>query len=123
VARKRVLADRGNLQLIYTTRYCFTGITGYVYLPGPGEPQYGRNAGTIIRGAADRKWHVATAAWDSLMSDAVATAEQQRTVDIILVSGGELKHPVEVTDPGLSRSSIHGLLRLRIGISRSREGV
>jgi hypothetical protein len=93
--------DRGNLQLIYATRYCFTGVTGYVYLPGPGEPQYGWNTGTIIRGAADGKWHVATAAWDSLMSNAVATAEQQRTADVILVSGGELKHPVEVTDPEL----------------------
>jgi hypothetical protein len=93
--------DHGGLQLIYTTRYCFTGATGYVYLPGRGEPGYGWNGGTIIRGAADGKWHVATAAWDSLLSDAVATAEQQRAVDMILVSGGELKHPVEVTDPEL----------------------
>jgi len=93
--------DRGDLQLIYATRYCFTGDTGYVYLPGRGEPGYGWNGGTIIRGAADGMWHVATAAWDSLLSDAVATADQQRTVDMILVSGGELKHPVEVTDPEL----------------------
>lgn len=90
--------DRGDLQLIYATRYCFNGVNGYVYLPGPGEPQYGPNGGTIIRGAADGKWHVATAAWDSLMNDAVATIEQQRTADMILVSGGELKHPVEITD-------------------------
>ena len=94
-------SDYGDLQLIYTTRYCSTGATGYVYLPGPGEPQYGPNGGTIIRGAADGKWHVATAAWDSLMSDAVATIEQQRTADMIVVSGGELKHPVEITDPEL----------------------
>jgi len=93
--------DHSNLQLIYATRYCSTGEAGYVYLPGRGEPQYGVNGGTIIRGAAEGKWHVATAAWDSLMSDAVAAAEQQRTADMILVSGGELKHPVEITDPAL----------------------
>ena len=94
-------SDYGDLQLIYSTRYCFTGETGYVYLPGRGEPQYGPNGGTIIRGADDGKWHVATAAWDSLMNDAVATIDQQRTADMILVSGGELKHPVEITDPDL----------------------
>jgi hypothetical protein len=96
-------SDHGDLQLIYAIRYCFTGVTGYVYLPGRGEPQYGPNGGTIIRGAADGKWHVATAAWDSLMSDAVATLEQLRTADMILVSGGELKHPVQITDPELLR--------------------
>ena len=95
--------DRGNLQLIYSTRYCSTGQTGYVYLPGPGEPQFGPNRGTIIRGAADGKWHVATAAWDSLMSDAVAMSESQRSADMILVSGGELKQPVEITDPEILR--------------------
>jgi hypothetical protein len=93
--------DRGNLQLIYATRYCSGGVTGYVYLPGPGEPQYGRNTGTIIRGSADGKWHVATPAWDSLMGDAVAISELQRTPDMILISGGELKRPVEITDSGL----------------------
>lgn len=95
--------DHGNLQLIYNTRYCSTGEAGYVYLPGPGDPKYGPNGGTIIRGAADGKWHLATAGWDSLMSDAVAMTESQRTPDMILVSGGELKHPVEITDPELLR--------------------
>jgi hypothetical protein len=28
-------SDRGNLQMIYDTRYCSTGNAGYVYLPGP----------------------------------------------------------------------------------------
>ena len=95
--------DRGNLQLIYSTRYCSTGQIGYVYLPGPGEPQYGPNRGTIIRGPADGKWHVPTAGWDALMSDAVAMSESQRSADMILVSGGELKHPVEITDPEILR--------------------
>jgi hypothetical protein len=95
--------DRGDLKMIYATRYCSTGTTGYVYLPGPGEPQYRGNVSTIIRGDADGKWFPATAAWESLMSDAVATGEWQREPDMILVSGGELKHPVEITDPELLR--------------------
>ena len=93
--------DRADLQMIYTTRYCFTGQAGYVYLPGLGEPQYRRNIGTIIRGDADGKWHPATAAWDSLMGDAVAMSDQQRTPDMMLINGGELKNPVAITDPEL----------------------
>ena len=62
------------------------------------------NIGTIIRGDADGKWHVATPAWESLLSDAVAMSEQQRTVDMILISGGELKHSVEIIDPDLLRN-------------------
>jgi hypothetical protein len=95
--------DRGNLQMIYATRYCSTGNAGYVYLPGPGEPQYRGNVSTIIRGDADGKWHPATAAWNSLMGDAVAMSDPERSPDMILVSGGELKHPVEITDPELLR--------------------
>lgn len=96
--------DRGDVNMIYATRYCSAGANGYVYLPGPGEPNYHVNIGTIIRGDADGKWHVATQAWNALLSDAVATSDQQRTVDMILISGGELKHPVEVTDPELLRN-------------------
>jgi len=91
--------DRGDLQMIYATRYCSTGLAGYVYVPGPGELQYRGNTRTIIRGDQDGKWHPATPSWDSLMGDAVAMSEQQQKPDMILISGGELKHPVEVTDP------------------------
>jgi hypothetical protein len=94
-------SDRGNLQMIYATRYCSTGTAGYVYVPGPGEPQYRANVFTIMRGDAEGKWHPATAAWNSLMGDAAATSEPQRAADMILISGGELKHPVEITDPEL----------------------
>ena len=94
-------SDRGNLQMIYSTRYCSTGSAGYVYLPGPGELQYRGNVSTIIRGNADGKWHPATAEWNSLMGDAVAMSDPQRMPDMILISGGELKHPVEITDPAL----------------------
>ena len=41
--------DRGKLKMIYATRYCSTGLTGYVYLPGPSEPLYQENIGTIIQ--------------------------------------------------------------------------
>jgi hypothetical protein len=93
--------DRGDLKMIYATRYCSTGSAGYVYLPGPGEPQYRANIFTIMRGEAEGKWHPATAAWNSLMGDAVAMSDLQRTPDMILISGGELKHPVEITEPDL----------------------
>src|SRR5882724_10327818 len=95
--------DHGGLQMIYATRYCSTGTAGYVYLPGPGEPQYRRNIGTIIRGVADGKWHRASPEWDALMGDAVALSEQQQEADMILITGGELKGPVEITDPELLR--------------------
>jgi hypothetical protein len=93
--------DRGDLKMIYATRYCYTGTAGYVYLPGPTEPLYFTNTGTIIRGDADGKWHPATAAWDSLMSNAVAVRDQQEVPDMILISGGKLHHPIEITDPEL----------------------
>jgi hypothetical protein len=93
--------DRGALKMIYATRYCSTGAIGYVYLPGASEPLYRDNVGTIIRGEADGKWHPATPAWDSLLSDAAASRDQQATPDMIVIGGGELQHPVEITDPDL----------------------
>jgi len=90
--------DRGDLKMIYATRYCWTGEAGYVYLPGPEEPLYGPNAGTIIRGDADGKWHLATSAWDSLLASAVTMRDQESVVDKIVISGGPLQQPVEITD-------------------------
>ena len=95
--------DRGDLKMIYATRYCWTGEAGYVYLPGPDEPLYGGNGGTIIRGDADGKWHPATPAWDSLLSSAVTMRDQEATPDKIIISGGELKRPVEITDFGTAQ--------------------
>ena len=36
---------------------------GYVYLPGPGAPEYRRNISTIIRDGHDGAWHRTDAAW------------------------------------------------------------
>lgn len=93
--------DRGDLKMIYATRYCWTGEAGFVYLPGSGEPLYGPNGGTILRGGADGKWHPATPAWDSLLSSAVTMRDQEAVLDKIVISGGELQHSVEITDPDL----------------------
>jgi len=91
----------GDLRMIYATRYCSTNEGGYIYLPGRGDALYRENMGTIIRDDADGKWYPATPAWDSLLSNAVAAREQQATTDMIVLSGGELQRPVEITDPEL----------------------
>lgn len=36
---------------------------GYVYLPGPGAPEYRRNISTIIRDGHDGAWHRADPTW------------------------------------------------------------
>lgn len=95
--------DRGDLKMIYATRYCSTGQSGYVYLPGRHESHYRENISTIIRGDEDGKWHPATPAWDSLLSNAVALRDQQGVPDMIQINGGELRHPVRVTDPEVLR--------------------
>ena len=68
--------DRGDLKMIYATRYCATDLNGYFYLPGPSELQYRDNSSTIMRGEADGKWYPATPGWNSLLSDALATRDQ-----------------------------------------------
>jgi len=96
--RDSSVLDRGDLKMIYVTRYCWTGNAGFVYLPGPGEPLYAFNGGTIIRGNAEGKWHPAMPSWDSLLSSAVTMRDQEAMPDKIVISGGELKQPVEITD-------------------------
>lgn len=66
--------QRGDLTLRYMFYYYFnpTGRTGYIYLPGPGEPYYPVNAGTIIRGKSDGQWFKAMPGWDDVMADVVA---------------------------------------------------
>jgi hypothetical protein len=97
------LQDRGDLTMIYATRYCSEGQTGYVYLPGLGEWHYRENVGTIIRVGQDGKWFPATAPWDALMSNAVGSTDRESTPDMIVITGGELAHPIEITDWRLLR--------------------
>jgi hypothetical protein len=91
--------DRGDLKMIYATRYCFTDTSGYVYLPSQVEPLYRVNAGTIYREQQGGKWFPATAAWDSLIRNAIASKASQDAIDMILISGGELSQPIRVTEP------------------------
>lgn len=64
--------QQGELVLRYMFYYYFnaTGKTGYIYLPGPSEPYYQTNAGTIIRGKSDGQWHKAIPGWDDVMRNA-----------------------------------------------------
>jgi hypothetical protein len=66
--------QQGNLTLRYMFYYYFNPAetTGYIYLPGPGEPYYQINTGTIIRGKSDGQWHKAIPGWDNVMTDVVA---------------------------------------------------
>lgn len=68
--------QQGDLALRYVFYYYFNtaGTTGYIYLPGPGEPYHQTNAGTIIRGTSDGRWHKAIPGWDDVMVDVVAEA-------------------------------------------------
>jgi hypothetical protein len=69
--------QQGELALRYMFYYYFnaTGTTGYIYLPGPGEPYYSINTGTIIRESSDGEWHKALPGWDDVMTNVVAEAQ------------------------------------------------
>lgn len=69
--------QQGDLALRYMFYYYFnsTGTTGYIYLPGLGEPYYQINTGTIIRGTSDGQWHKAIPGWDDIMADVVAKSQ------------------------------------------------
>jgi hypothetical protein len=64
---------KGEMELRYVLYYYAnpSGGSGYLYLPGPGEPYYSTNAGLIMRGSADGNWHKALPAWDRVIDDAV----------------------------------------------------
>jgi hypothetical protein len=101
---KKIWSDPSRLRMIYGTRYCFDGVTGYVYIPGPGEALYRENAATIVRGDADGKWHPATAEWNALLSGTVSTRDEQAMPDMMQISGGDLKQPIQITEPDLLRT-------------------
>jgi hypothetical protein len=61
-------------RVIFVLKYALEpeGGTGYIYIPGPEDPDYKLNAGTIIGGSSDRwdpngKWQYATASWAAVM--------------------------------------------------------
>jgi len=66
--------SRGDLHLAYMVYYYPdpAGGRGILYLPGPGEPYYRINIGTIIRTNSDGRWHYTMPAWDELMRDLMA---------------------------------------------------
>jgi hypothetical protein len=63
--------NRGELELRYVFYYYPDPIggRGYIYLPGTGEPYYGVNTGTIIRGESDGRWHHAMPTWEAAIGD------------------------------------------------------
>ena len=66
--QRRSAYDRVKLQMIYGTRYCQDGNSGYVYLPGRGEQYFNENNGTMMRPELEGHWYHASAAWQALMT-------------------------------------------------------
>lgn len=61
-----------------------SGGPGYIYIPGPGEPGYRLNIGTIITGDSDSwnpngQWQHATPTWGMLMQRNIEKATSSRT--------------------------------------------
>jgi hypothetical protein len=66
-----------DVQLAYVVYYYprSRGRSGYVYLPGRGNPWYALNAGTILRRGRDGHWMYASRAWEEgLIRPALAEA-------------------------------------------------
>jgi hypothetical protein len=80
------------------------GGAGYIYLPGPGHPDFSLNAGTIIGSSTDRwdpngKWQHATAKWDEAMRKVLATNEIQNI-------GTEKEGVADSKDSGVASSDV-----------------
>ena len=87
---------------IYVVQYApgINGDRGAIYLPGPGDPWYERNIGTIIQDGLDGKWQSAALSWDAAIQPlieqhAVATLPATGVVDqakrwLIVLSGALL---------------------------------
>jgi len=66
--QRRSRYDRGSLKMVYGTRYCQDGNSGYVYLPGRGEQYFDENNGTMMLPEYEGHWYHASAAWQALMT-------------------------------------------------------
>jgi hypothetical protein len=49
---------------------------GFIYLPGPGEPWFRLNAGTMERPDQDGKWHEAARPWSRALAEALDRASK-----------------------------------------------
>jgi hypothetical protein len=69
-----------DVQLAYVFYYYPGGASnpGYIYLPGPRDPWYTLNVGTMWRQGQDGKWHVASQEWDALARHAIAEAQRRQ---------------------------------------------
>ena len=77
------LNDRG---VIFVLQYSTdsSGGPGYIYIPGPGEPGYRLNIGTIITGDSDSwnpngQWQHASPEWGTLMQRSIEKATSSPT--------------------------------------------
>ena len=77
------LNDRG---VIFVLEYSTdpSGGPGYIYIPGPGEPGYRLNIGTIITGDSDSwnpngQWQHATPEWGTLMRQAIGQSPEPQS--------------------------------------------
>ena len=76
------LTERGKIFVLhYSTDP--SGGPGYIYIPGPGEPGYRLNIGTIITGDSDSwnpngQWQHATPEWAALIRQAVPKASSRQ---------------------------------------------
>ncbi len=108
--RSYCLNRDGNYCLRYVVQYLPdpSGGAGYLYIPGPGEPHYRINIGTIGSGSnrwdPQGKWQYATARWDASMRRAIVAVP-----DKITITGARVADAIEITDPKLLARS--GALR------------
>jgi hypothetical protein len=65
--------------VIYVAYYVFESAThrGLVYLPGPHDPGYSLNIGTIVRPHQDGRWNPANPAWCDQMNSIIARSQSR----------------------------------------------
>ena len=107
------------------------GEPGSIYLPGPGDPAYGLNSGTIVSASTDRwdpngRWQYATAAWDAALSRALrgpvpalpwpATSGHLGTVQTALASVPTLVPTAPGAPLRALTAAVLGLLGISVGV-------